>query len=96
MWEHGIHQDARPLPRPHTAALADGPKSQIQLDVRRSAPEALRREGLVYIKTHTVRLTTGQLAVKMWHDAKQEPRLRDCVKMTFDGITEHAEASSRT
>ena len=53
----------------------------------RGALEAPQREGLVYMRTHTVRLTTGCLAVQMWYDVRQkQPWVRDCARMTFEGL----------
>ncbi len=68
--------------------LADGPKSQLQLDVPRYALEALQREGLVFVRTTRV----GAIGIQMWYRAGAEPlpssismEPRDCGLMSFDG-----------
>jgi hypothetical protein len=69
--------------------LADGPRSQLHLDVPRYALEALQRDGLVFMKSHRV----GCSGVQMWYPAGAEPLPtsvdivpRDCAVMTFEGL----------
>jgi len=47
--------------------------------------DALKREGLVFKRTHSVRTTTARWGIQMWYRADYaEPQLRDCATMTFD------------
>lgn len=59
--------------------LADGPRSQLQLDVPRYALEALEREGLVFMKTHRIGCSGAEPL-----PTAIEPTPRDCATMTFD------------
>ena len=78
---------ARRLQKLFLPRLADGPKSLVQLDVPRYAMEALQREGLVYMRTHCVRTTTARWGIQMrYRSDYEEPELRDCARMTFEGI----------
>ena len=68
--------------------LADGPKSQLQLDVPRYALEALQQEGLIGMRTQKYWSTTGRGGIQMWFLPEHEPApLRDCALMTFEGLT---------
>ena len=64
--------------------LADGPKSQLQLDVPRYALEALKRAGYVVLRTHRI----GCIGLQLWYRKGTEPRreVRDCALMTFEGM----------